>query len=145
VACSADREVGSYRYYPGFHGPFTVETSESSHRLYVLNDDLFFLTGVKKAANANAPPLPPYNRRGLAKLTIRDVTTLRFHGPYAIGDHSAGSYDDRVAKFLNSKDGWYFTADYSTDPPRVVLTKERTKYSDWEFEITRHWPNGFDA
>jgi hypothetical protein len=30
---------------------------------------------------------------------------------------------------------WYFTADYSTDPPRVELTEKRGKYSEWIFEL----------
>ena len=29
---------------------------------------------------------------------------------------------------------WYLTADYSTDPPLVRLTKEPEKYSHWLFE-----------
>ena len=31
-----------------------------------------------------------------------------------------------------TRQGWYVTADYSTDPPGVTLTKEPGKYSDWE-------------
>ena len=31
-------------------------------------------------------------------------------------------------------EGWYVTADYSTMPPRVILTEKPTKYSKWDFE-----------
>jgi hypothetical protein len=31
------------------------------------------------------------------------------------------------------KNGWYVSADYSQSPPRVVLTREPTKYSQWRF------------
>jgi hypothetical protein len=33
-------------------------------------------------------------------------------------------------------DGWYVTADYSTDPPRVILTKDPRKDSRWRFIAT---------
>jgi hypothetical protein len=32
-----------------------------------------------------------------------------------------------------AKKGWYLSGDYTTDPPRVILTKEATKYSHWKF------------
>lgn len=32
-----------------------------------------------------------------------------------------------------AKDGWYVTADYSTKPPRAILTKEPNKDSRWRF------------
>jgi hypothetical protein len=31
------------------------------------------------------------------------------------------------------KDGWYVTADYTAMPPRVIVTKEPTKHSQWRF------------
>jgi hypothetical protein len=37
-----------------------------------------------------------------------------------------------------AKDGWFLTADYSTKPPRVVLTKAETKYSHWVFVRAGH-------
>jgi len=44
-------------------------------------------------------------------------------------------YADMRAKSekLAAKHGWYLTGDYSTTPPRVILTKEATKYSRWTF------------
>jgi hypothetical protein len=39
----------------------------------------------------------------------------------------------RWSKEETAKDGWYVTADYSTKPPRVILTKEPTKDSRWRF------------
>jgi hypothetical protein len=35
---------------------------------------------------------------------------------------------------LLAKDRWYVTADYSTKPPRVVLTQQPTKYSRWSWD-----------
>lgn len=132
-------KIGGYGSFPGFDGPFTILIWGSGNTyLYALNGDLGFFTAAKRPADANAPRLPPYDRRGLPKFKVTDRTRLRLYAPYKTGD-------ERTAKFLNSKDGWYLTADYSTDPPRVVLAKKRTKYSEWEFEITHHRPNGFDA
>ena len=39
------------------------------------------------------------------------------------------------------KDGWYLTGDYSTKPPRVILTKEPTKFSHWAFVETDKTPS----
>lgn len=35
------------------------------------------------------------------------------------------------------KNGWYVTADYSTNPPQVLLTKEPTQYSQWSIFPSR--------
>jgi hypothetical protein len=46
------------------------------------------------------------------------------------------SKEDPIAKEIQEiidKDGWYLSGNYSTDPPRVVLTKKPTKYSRWSF------------
>jgi hypothetical protein len=44
------------------------------------------------------------------------------------------------------KDGWCLTGDYSTTPPRVVLTKEPTKYSRWKFWVTKPFNGeGYDS
>lgn len=51
-------------------------------------------------------------------------------------------------KEQDAKHGWYLTADYSTDPPSVILAKKPTKYSEWTFEKIR-WegsgPEGYDV
>lgn len=46
---------------------------------------------------------------------------------------------DRQGKFsqkLLTKDGWYITADFATDPPRVVLTEKPTEHSQWSLVLT---------
>jgi hypothetical protein len=46
------------------------------------------------------------------------------------------------SKEETAKNGWYVTADYSTDPPRVILTKDPTTHSKWRFAATprrRHY------
>ncbi len=40
-------------------------------------------------------------------------------------------------KELLGKDGWYLTADYSTEPPGVVLAAKPTAASRWRFLRTR--------
>jgi hypothetical protein len=53
--------------------------------------------------------------------------------------------DDTLQAFIQPDEGerlqeqaakhlWYVTAEYSTDPPRAVLTKEKTMNSQWIFE-----------
>ena len=37
------------------------------------------------------------------------------------------------AEEAGPKHGWYFSGDYSTSPPRIVLTKEPTTFSTWTF------------
>jgi hypothetical protein len=50
------------------------------------------------------------------------------------GTHLQVQVDRRQwSKEAIAKDGWYVTADYSTKPPRVIVTKEPTKYSQWRF------------
>lgn len=40
---------------------------------------------------------------------------------------------DVSPKHVVDKDGWYLSGDYSTDPPRVILTKEKKTHSKWTF------------
>ncbi|MGD0896797.1 MAG: hypothetical protein ABR915_03105 [Thermoguttaceae bacterium] len=49
--------------------------------------------------------------------------------------------DDKLqwSKDAIAKDGWYVTGDYSTNPPRVVVTKESTKNSRWSFVPGTLW------
>ncbi len=54
-----------------------------------------------------------------------DGTYVRVHP----GDGDAREWSKEALE----KDGWYVTADYTTDPPRVILTKEPTENSQWRF------------
>ena len=38
---------------------------------------------------------------------------------------------DKVSAKLLAKDRWYVTADFSIDPPQVILTEKSTKESRW--------------
>jgi hypothetical protein len=46
----------------------------------------------------------------------------------------------------STKEGWYLSADYSANPPQVVLTQAPTEYSHWRF-VNIKWSGneGFDA
>jgi hypothetical protein len=41
---------------------------------------------------------------------------------------------DEVSKKLLAKDGWYIAADFSTDPPQVILTEKPAEGSRWALE-----------
>jgi hypothetical protein len=74
-----------------------------------------------KAAAPSATPLPHFYYVHY----VWDGTHLRIR---------PGQYDEREwSKEIIAKDGWYVTADYSTKPPRVILTKEPTEDSRWRF------------
>ena len=45
------------------------------------------------------------------------------------------------SKALLAKDRWYVTADYSTKPAQVVLTKKPTKYSRWSWSYVPRTKN----
>jgi hypothetical protein len=79
------------------------------------------------AANRSAPPSGPAKRAPNFYYVhyVWDGTHLRVH---------PGEEDKREwRKEAIAKDGWYVTADYATKPPRVIVTKEPTKYSRWRF------------
>jgi len=84
----------------------------------------FFTDGATRPPAPDAPDFP--NAGGELQVTFlfrEDGTRLRFFVP-----------GDRLKlKDQASKQGWYLTGDYSTDPPSVILTKEPTKYSNWQF------------
>jgi hypothetical protein len=42
-------------------------------------------------------------------------------------------YGQDVPKLLAERNGWYLTADYSTESPTVVLTRVPAKHSEWDF------------
>lgn len=89
----------------------------------LMDDGLLGTHHLKRFTVTDPSPLPLphfyYSRY------VWDGTHLRIH---------PGEDDKRVwSKEAAAKDGWYVTADYSTSPPRVIVTKEPTKYSAWQF------------
>ena len=77
------------------------------------------------------------------KVHMKESARLTAWGDFAVTDKTTiqvwfgrslkGRPDEQKAV-----DGWYLTADYSADPPRVILTKEKTEDSEWEFVLPRH-------
>jgi hypothetical protein len=50
-----------------------------------------------------------------------------------------GLRKDRWPKEAVAKNGWYLTGDYSTDPPRVIVTERATASSRWTFVGSGPW------
>jgi len=52
-----------------------------------------------------------------------------------------GRSKDTLSKKLLAVEGWYVTADYSTEPVSIVLREKATKYSHWRFISAKATPN----
>ncbi len=83
------------------------------------------------------PPNP--SARKLGALPGYGYLKYEWDGEYL----KAHPLQDNSPKHVVEKDGWYLTGDYSTDPPRVVLTKDKTKYSKWTFEVGKTSPEHY--
>ena len=107
-------------------------------RLKVGDGDLFFVLNTPGRSDDNN--LPILRREGPeAGITWRfaqDSTFLRFYAPPP---------ERQALDKLRAAHGAYVTADYSTKPPRVVLTKKPTKYSRWILEEKRFAGGGYRA
>jgi hypothetical protein len=99
--------------------------------LCVLNGDLTFvafLVNRERPGGPGDPPLPD-----LSVVFFRDGQMLRAKiVPTNLLVDRAGKY----AKVLLAKDGWYVTADFTTNPPQVILTEKPTEHSRWSFVLT---------
>lgn len=110
--------------------PIRIKASRSTEKgtaeLCVLGGELRFVSfwvNGRSPTKPGAPPLPGYAMR-----FVRDGAHIR-----VLLQKDQPSRSKEVA----AKDGWYVTGDYSTKPPSVILTKEPTKYSRWEFVSPR--------
>jgi len=95
------------------------EHSKSYVYLCLFENELGFLSANRMEAPRDAPVL------GHKSVSfMRDGAYIRTH---------VVEYGQDVPKLLAERNGWYLTADYSTESPTVVLTKEPTKHSEWDF------------
>ena len=120
---------------------YVFDKSSPSHcHLCLINGEVGFVTTNQSGRPPKQPaaaPLPDYSR-----LFVQDGKMLRVGKPEGrvltrsvkVGNEvrTSEKYVE-PSKELVAKTGWYLTADYSTTPPRVVLTKKPTKTSAWEF------------
>jgi hypothetical protein len=73
------------------------------------------------------PPTPPIRR-------VPNYDFLRYVWDGAhMQVHPLEEDKHQWSEEATAKDGWYVTADYSTKPARVIVTKEPTKDSQWRF------------
>jgi hypothetical protein len=87
-----------------------------------------FSVNRKSQGGPGDPPLPDYS------LHFRWDPTLSEPGVLRVKMAPRNLLVDRQGKFPKeflAKDGWYVTADFSTDPPQVILTEKPTKGSQW--------------
>jgi hypothetical protein len=101
---------------------------------YLFNDEIVFMARGRAVPKDKDLPRAPADS-GLEEETLKFVwgegDTLRLHVSL------------EEAKYLKmkkqaAKKGWYFSGDYTADPPRVILTKEATRYSHWKFVDERY-------
>jgi hypothetical protein len=95
-------------------------------RLGLIDGKLGFKATLPGAVDRPDMPRLPYARRQICE-SYRWVTngdTLQIDVDQAQAD---------VWKVQAEKSGWYLTADYSGGEPKVILSKDATKYSHWQF------------
>lgn len=110
-------------------GPIGEETATPwDTELYVLGGDLMFVARFVNGERPGGPGDPPLPDHSLA-FRVHDGMIRAKIEP--LGDPN--DQDKSGSAELLAKDGWYVTADFSTDPPRVVLTEEPTDHSRWTF------------
>jgi len=99
------------------HSGSISDNAARKGELCVLDGEIRFVTFSENRdvpVAPDAPPLPDFSR-----YFVRDGQMLRVKIVPLHGD--ADNEGDFSEKLL-AKDGWYVTADFSTDPPQVVLT-----------------------
>jgi hypothetical protein len=97
--------------------------------LYLLEGDMIGSAGLKEAKSIDKT-LPRVPRNPYVEY-IWDGSHLRVH--------STESGKRSQSKDAIAKDGWYLTADYSTKPPRVIVTERPTSASTWQFVAASEW------
>lgn len=104
--------------------------------LCVLDGDLMlvaFRVYGQSPGGPNDPPLPHYSLR----FVLESLVTVRRDGLAATAKLRVKlaprptNLEHNYSKALLAKDGWYVTADFSTDPPQVILTERPEKGSRW--------------
>jgi hypothetical protein len=109
---------------------FYILVDKTSTMLTVLDNEVWFrdfLKWSKETYQTYEPVLKTFRQ----ELTVKSKTTVwRYRN-----NHIRAYYprEDRVAgRYVPGPEGGYLTADYSTIPPRVVLTREANEWSRWE-------------
>jgi hypothetical protein len=118
--------------------------------LSVVNGELAFSAPARNGSptpNAPSVPVDMFGKSGLPRITTR--FTLEPGNWHTANPATIRVVVDRElrarSKELAARHGCYLTADYSTDPPRVILTEKAERYSHWRFEKTGGGDEGFDA
>jgi hypothetical protein len=101
------------------------EKDTPNEELYVLDGDLMFLSTFENGKSPGGAGDPPLPQRSLQFL--REGQMLRA----IIKPIGFGVEKGDVSRKLLAKDRWYVTAEFSTEPPRVMLTEKPTKGSRW--------------
>jgi hypothetical protein len=127
---------------PAFSGTIRVKhfgsISDPTSRkgeLCVLDGDLMCVSFLEQPPMPGAPeaePLPDFSM-----YFLRDGLLLRAR---IVPQNTVADREGNFSKELLAKEDWYITADFSTDPPRVILTEQPTQYSRWTLE-SPHLPH----
>jgi hypothetical protein len=116
------------------HRGLLSDRDATKSELCVLDGEVMFVSfreNSQRPGGPDDPPLPDFSLQFLWRGPIvvpraGDSGMLRAKIKQ-IGVRDKGN----VSAKLLAKDGWYVTADFSTDPPQVVLTEKPTKGSSW--------------
>jgi len=96
--------------------------------LCVLDGELMFIVTFENyriPGTPGDPPLPDFSLQ-----FIKDGQLLRTK---VVPINTVIDRQGKFSKQLLAKDGAYVTADFSTDPPKVILTEKPTEHSRWTF------------
>jgi hypothetical protein len=103
------------------------KVDQSVWYLQLINGDLGFWANTRGQASEPNPPSIPIDAGGYSRQNnhfVKVGAMLRV---------SLSPEERKRSKEQAAKDRGYLTGDYSTKLPRVILTKEPTKYSRWTF------------
>jgi hypothetical protein len=112
--------------------------------LVVLGANLrFVVEHTESGLIPNSPGAPPLPDQSSYFVRDNDFLRVKMH---ALSIDSKTNIEGTFSGDLLAKDRWYVTADYSTKPPRVILTQKPTKYSRWSWDyVPRTGPPWYDS
>jgi hypothetical protein len=117
----------------------TGGTTASKFELALVDGDIGFLGFALGKPGHDAPLLP--GDRGHPRVANRFVNERGAFRAFVTNK------ERRLSREQGEKHGWYLAGDYSSNPARVILTKEPAKYSRWTFVRTerRYSSEGYYA
>ena len=109
---------------PSLVGFISWSGDTSIGQLFIANDELFVSNGYSKTSKPDAKTLESI----IFEFELRDTP----NGQLIILGGRRATHPQFAGKTFNTDKGYCVTADYSSIPPSIKLTKEPEKYSYWK-------------